>query len=170
MVTKPQLLPLLQSYSALKEFVAVIPISAKTGENVEGFAEEIHKRLPRGPKYFPEDMVTDQPERLIMAELIREKVLDMTREEIPHAIGVEMEEITPRKNGDIYARAVIYVERDSQKGIVIGKQGLMLKEIGQKARADMEALLGNKVFLELWVKVKKDWRNSNRAIQQLGIS
>lgn len=105
-----------------------------------------------------------------MAELIREKVLDLTREEIPHAIGVDMEEITLRPNGDIYARGIIYVERESQKGIVIGKKGAILKEVGQKARIDMEALLGNKVFLDLWVKVKKDWRNSNKAIQQLGVS
>jgi GTP-binding protein Era len=167
LMDKRELLPLLESYSQLRDFAAVIPISAKTGENVDGFSSEISKRLPRGPMYFPEDMVTDQPERLIMAELIREKALEMTREEIPHAIGVEMEEITPRPNGDIYARAVIYVERDSQKGIVIGKKGAMLKEIGKKGREDIEALLGNKVFLELWVKVKKDWRNSNRAIQQI---
>ena len=170
LLSKEALLPLLQKYSELKDFVAVVPISAKTGENVEGFSSEIQKRLKKGPRYFPEDMVTDQPERLIMAELIREKVLDLTREEIPHAIGVDMEEITLRPNGDIYARGIIYVERESQKGIVIGKKGAILKEVGQKARIDMEALLGNKVFLDLWVKVKKDWRNSNKAIQQLGVS
>lgn len=166
---KEELLPILSSYSSLIDFSAIIPISAKTGENLETFSEEIVKRLPRGPRYFPEDMVTDQPERLIMAELIREKVLELTREEIPHAIGVEMEEIKTRANEDIYARAVIYVERDSQKGIVIGKKGSLLKEIGQKARTDMEALLGNKVFLELWVKVKKDWRNSKKAMHDMGI-
>lgn len=169
LVKKEDLLPILSTYSALVDFSSIIPISAKTGENLGAFADEIVKRLPRGPRYFPEDMVTDQPERLIMAELIREKVLDLTREEIPHAIGVEMEEIKTRPNDDIYARAVIYVERESQKGIVIGKKGTLLKEIGQKARADMEALLGNKVFLELWVKVKKDWRNSKKAIQDMGI-
>ena len=169
-VSKTDLLPILEKYNAVREFAAVIPISAKTGENIEGFTAEIQKRLPRGPKYFPDDMITDQPERLIMAELIREKVLELTREEIPHAIGVEMEEIKTRPNEDIYAIAVIYVERDSQKGIVIGKKGMMLKEIGQKARIDIEALLGNKVFLDLWVKVKKDWRNSNKAIQGMGIS
>lgn len=167
---KEDLLPILKNYSDLYPFAAIVPMSAKTGENIEGFSKEIGKRLPRGPRYFPEDMVTDQPERLIMAELIREKVLESTREEIPHAIGVEMEEITARPNGDVYARAVIYVERDSQKGIIIGKKGAMLKDIGQKARADIEALLGSKVFLDLWVKVKKDWRNSNRAIEQFGIS
>lgn len=167
---KEDLLPILKNYSELYSFAAIIPMSAKTGENVEDFSKEISKRLPRGPRYFPEDMVTDQPERLIMAELIREKVLESTREEIPHAIGVEMEEITARPNGDVYARAVIYVERDSQKGIIIGKKGAMLKDIGQKARADIEALLGSKVFLDLWVKVKKDWRNSARAIEQFGIS
>lgn len=167
---KEELLPILKEYSELYSFAAIVPMSAKTGENIEGFSKEVRQRLPRGPRYFPEDMVTDQPERLIMAELIREKVLESTREEIPHAIGVEMEEITARPNGDVYARAVIYVERDSQKGIIIGKKGGMLKEVGQKARADIEALLGSKVFLELWVKVKKDWRNSNRAIEQFGIS
>ena len=124
--------------------------------------------MPNGPKYYPEDMVTDQPERLISAELIREKVLLLTEDEIPHSIAVEIEEITTRKKGDVYVRATIYVERESQKGIVIGKHGALLKEIGQKARGDIETLFGAKVYLDLWVKVKKDWRDKDGAIQALG--
>ena len=113
-------------------------------------------------------MVTDQPERLIIAELIREKVLHVTREEIPHAIAVDIEEITTRANENLYIRAVVYVERDSQKGIVIGAGGKLLKEIGAMARSDIENLLGSKVYLDLWVKVKKDWRNRDGILRNFG--
>jgi GTP-binding protein Era len=113
-------------------------------------------------------MITDQPERLVIAELIREKVLHLTKEEIPHAILVDIEEITTRHNDDLYVRAVIYVERDSQKGIVIGAGGHLLKDIGRLARADIENLLGSKVYLDLWVKVKKDWRNRANVLKSFG--
>ena len=129
---------------------------------------EIKKHLPKGPQYYPEDMVTDQPERLIVAELIREKALHNTREEIPHAIAVDIDEMKTRDNGDMYVRATIYVERESQKGIVIGKKGAMLKEIGALSRADIQMLLGCKVFLDLWVKVKKDWRNRDNILKEFG--
>ena len=168
LISKGKLLLALVRFNELREFAAVVPISALSGENLIGLTGELTSRLPKGPRYFPEDMVTDQPERLIMAELIREKALQMTREEIPHAIGVDMEEIVTRPNGDVFVRGVIYVERDSQKGILIGVKGSMLKEIGQQARADMEALLGSKVFLDLWVKVKKDWRNSPKSLLEMG--
>ena len=113
-------------------------------------------------------MITDQPERLIVAELVREKVLQLTREEIPHAVAVDVDEMTTRANQDIYIRATIYVERDSQKGIVIGSRGKLLKDIGALARKDIETLLGAKVFLDLWVKVKKDWRNRDNVLKGFG--
>ena len=113
-------------------------------------------------------MITDQPERVIAAEMIREKVLLSTRDEVPHSIAVEVDEFKVRENEDVYIRATIFVERDSQKGIVIGAKGSLLKKIGQQARRDIEALLGCKVFLELWVKVKADWRNKDKALKQFG--
>ena len=124
--------------------------------------------LPEGPAYYPEDMVTDQPERLIAAELVREKVLSLTRDEVPHSIAVDVDEMTTRPNNDVYIRATIYVERDSQKGIVIGHKGAMLKEIGRLARPDIEMMIGSKVYLDLWVKVRKDWRNRDAILKSLG--
>ncbi|MBO5589267.1 MAG: GTPase Era, partial [Anaerovibrio sp.] len=124
--------------------------------------------LPKGPQYYPEDMVTDQPERLIIAEMVREKVLHLTRDEVPHSIAVDVDEMKIRDNGDNYVRVTIYVERDSQKGIIIGKKGAMLKEIGAQARQDVQMLLGGKVFLDLWVKVKKDWRNRDNILKGFG--
>jgi len=130
--------------------------------------DEVKKYLPKGPQYYPEDMVTDQPERLIIAEMVREKVLHLTRDEVPHSIAVDVDEMKIRDNGDNYVRVTIYVERDSQKGIIIGKKGAMLKEIGAQARQDVQMLLGGKVFLDLWVKVKKDWRNRDNILKGFG--
>jgi len=153
----------------LGTFAQIIPLSAKTGEKIDFLVAELIKLLPEGPQYYPEDMVTDQPERLIIAELIREKALHLTREEVPHAIGVEVEEVTKRPNKEtIYVRAVIYVERESQKGIIVGKAGALLKQIGQLARLDIENLLGSPIFLDLWVKVKEDWRNRSPLLSLLG--
>jgi GTP-binding protein Era len=130
--------------------------------------DQIVRYLPEGPQYYPADQVTDHPEQFVCAELIREKILHLTREEIPHSIAVQIEDMKVQENGLVRISAVIFVERDSQKGIIIGKQGALLKEIGQKARHDIEALLGSKTFLELWVKVKKDWRNQDRVLKDLG--
>ena len=129
---------------------------------------ELNKYLPEGPQYYPADTVTDQPERLIAAEMIREKVLHLTRDEIPHAIAVDIEEMKSRANDKVYIRATIYVERESQKGIVIGKRGALLKEIGALARKDIETMLGSKTYLDLWVKVKKDWRDRSNVLRELG--
>lgn len=168
LIEKPKVLPIISQYTAMREFAAVVPVSALQRVNLEGLVDEIRSRLSPGPRYYPEDMMTDQPERLLIAELIREKVLQLTREEIPHSVAVDIEEITTRQNGDLYVRSVIYVERDSQKGIVIGAGGQVLKEVGRLARTDVENLLGSKVFLDLWVKVKKDWRNRDGILRSLG--
>ena len=130
--------------------------------------ETVVSYLPEGPCYYPEDMVTDQPERAIMAEIVREKVLESTSDEIPHAVAVEMLEVRERPDGTVYASAVIYTERESQKGILIGKHGAMLKKIGRAARIEMERTLGSKFYLELWVKVKKDWRNKEIYLRNFG--
>ncbi|MBZ5749784.1 MULTISPECIES: GTPase Era [Metabacillus] len=166
-----QLLPLIDQYKELYPFKEIVPISALDGNNVDRLLNEIEKLLPEGPQYYPEDQVTDHPERFIITELIREKVLHLTREEIPHSIAVVMDTLERRENNKaIYVGATIIVERDSQKGIVIGKQGSMLKEVGKRARVDIEALLGSKVFLELWVKVQKDWRNKASQLRDYGFS
>lgn len=167
-MSREELLPVIRDYAAKRDFTSVIPISALHNDNLDCLVKEVKSHLPEGPHYFPEDMVTDQPERLVIAELIREKVLHATREEIPHAIAVDIEEIKQRPNDDVYVRAVIYVERDSQKGIVIGARGALLKEIGKLARLDIENLLGSKIFLDLWVKVKKDWRNKEGSLRSFG--
>ena len=169
LLEREKLLPIIAEYSARKNFSAIVPISANTGENISELLEEAKKFLPEGVQYYPEDMVTDQPERLIVAEIIREKILHVTEDEIPHSIAVDIEEISTRKKNLTYIRAVIYVERDSQKGILIGKSGEFLKNIGKNARPEIEMLLGKKVFLDLWVKVKRGWRNSDGAIQNFGL-
>ena len=165
---KSKLFNIINEYTALYNFAAVVPVSALEDKEFSGLVEEITKHLPEGPDYFPDDMITDQPERVIAAEMIREKVLLSTRDEVPHSIAVEVDEFKVRENEDVYIRATIFVERDSQKGIVIGAKGSLLKKIGQQARRDIEALLGCKVFLELWVKVKADWRNKDKALKQFG--
>jgi GTP-binding protein Era len=153
----------------LGEFEEVIPVSAKSGENMHALIEAIVGLLPEGPKYYPDDMVTDRPVSFIVAELIREKALQLTREEVPHSVAVLVEEMEKREDKDLIdIYAVIYVERDSQKGIVIGKGGRMLKEIGTRARQEIEPLLGDKVFLKLQVKVEKDWAKRPQMIKRLG--
>ncbi len=168
LVTKEALLPIIAAYTKDRDFAAVVPISALDKENLDALLAEAKKHLPEGPAYYPEDMVTDQPERLIAAELVREKLLTLTRDEVPHLSLIDVDEMTTRQNGDVYIRATIYVERDSQKGIVIGHKGAMLKEIGRLARPDIEMMLGNKVYLDLWVKVRKDWRNRDAILKSLG--
>jgi len=146
-------------------------LSALKGEGVADLIEGVFELLPEGPPYYPEGQVTDYPERFIIAEYVREQILHLTREEVPHSVAVVVEEIKPRENSDtVYVSAVIYVERDSQKGIIIGKNGKMLKEIGQRARREIERLLGSKIYLELWVKVKEDWRNREAWIRNFGFT
>lgn len=162
------LLPMIEEYRKLYSFAEIVPISAKLGNNVNTLLDQVGKYLPEGPQYYPEDQVTDHPEQFVCAELIREKILHLTREEVPHSIAVTIEDMKVEDNGVVHLSAVIFVERDSQKGIIIGKQGALLKEVGKRARLDIENLLGSKIFLELWVKVKKDWRNQDRILKDLG--
>lgn len=163
-----KLIEIIAQYKDKYNFAEIIPISALQGNNVERLLEVIKEYMPEGPQYYPSDQVTDHPERFIIAELIREKVLHLTREEVPHSVAVIIEKIDKRDNGTLHIMAAIIVERNSQKGIVIGKQGKMLKEIGKRARIDIENLLGSKVFLELWVKVQKDWRDKANLLREFG--
>ncbi|MBR6013686.1 MAG: GTPase Era [Selenomonadaceae bacterium] len=169
LLEREKILPIIAEYSERYKFAAIVPISAADGSNVEELLTEAKKFLPEGPKYYSSDMVTDQPERLIIAEIIREKILHVTEDEVPHSVAVDVEEMTERKKSLTYIRAVIYVERDSQKGILIGKDGGFLKNIGKNARPEIEMLIGKKVFLDLWVKVKRGWRNSDGLIKSLGL-
>jgi GTP-binding protein Era len=169
-VPKPRLLPLISAFHELFPGAPIIPLSALAGDGMPELVAEISKRLPSGPPLYPPDQETDSTERFLVAELIRERVLHHTSEEIPHAVAVQVEEFDEsRRPRLIRIRAVIFVERDSQKGILIGKQGRMLKAIGAEARVEIEALLGAKVFLELWVKVWKNWRKDPRALRALGL-
>ena len=152
-----------------EEFIKrILPISAETGRNVDELERILAGYLVEGPQYYPDDMVTDQPVRVITAEIIREKALKSLRQEIPHGIGVDIERITLREDGINDVNAVIYCERDSHKGIIIGRNGAMLKRIGSAARPEIETLFGTKVNLQLWVKVRPDWRNSANALRELG--
>ena len=152
-----------------REFADVLAVSALTGHNLTTLVDRITDRLEEGPKYYPDDWITNHPERFIIAEFIREELLTRTEEEIPHSIAVDVDEIKDDPNGNLVRiRATIYVERESQKGIVIGKNGRMLKAVGTGARKQIEALLGVQVYLNLWVKVKKDWRNKPGALRELG--
>ncbi len=170
LIKKEEVLERILNYKDLLPFAEVIPVSALSGDNVERLADTIIKYLPEGPQYYPADMITDRPERFIMAEIIREKVLHLTSEEIPHSVAVVVEEVKERNNGLVAVNAVIFTERDSQKAILIGKGGNMLKEVGRRAREEIENLLGSKVYLELWVKVKKDWRNRINDIRNFGFT
>lgn len=168
LMTKEEIAAKIIEYSKLYDFDQIIPISAKTGTNVEAVLEELQKLLPEGPKYFPDDMITDQPERLLVAEIIREKLLLSLRDEVPHSIAVYTEEMKQRSKDKVYIRATVFVERDSQKRIVIGKNGSILKTVGQQARQEIENLLGSSVFLDIWVKVKRDWRDKTAILSELG--
>jgi GTP-binding protein Era len=169
LVHPDQLLSIITSYTSEYNFAEIVPISAINGNNIERLLETLKTYLPEVPKYYPDDQVTDHPERFIISELIREKVLHLTREEIPHSIAVVIEKIEREEAREmVNVMATIIVDRDSQKGIVIGKKGALLKEIGTNARHDIEMLLGSKVFLELWVKVQKDWRNKPGQLKEFG--
>lgn len=168
LIEKDAVLKKIVQYSKIYPFAEIIPLSAKSGENLDELMKCIVKYLPEGPKYFPDDMVTDQPERNIVQEIVREKLLIRTRDEVPHAIGVFTEEFSERENGKVYIRCTIYVERDSQKRIIIGKKGSVLKEAGREAREEIQSLIGAPVFLDLWVKVAKDWKNKDYILRELG--
>ncbi len=150
------------------KFAEIMTVSAAHGTNLSNLLEKTFDYLPKGPLYYPEDDMTDQPVSFIVSELIREKALILTRDEIPHSLAVDIEEFKQQNGNKLYLRAVIYTERDSQKGIVIGKKGQMLKQIGEQARADIENFLDQSVYLDLWVKVKKNWRDSENNLNQLG--
>ncbi len=167
-VKKIDLLPLIDRLKEFYPFKEIIPISALKQDGIEILLKKIYDYLPPGPKYYSDDIITDQLERFMVSEIIREKATEMTEEEIPHSIAVEVIEWKERESGLILIMSNIYVERDSQKGIIIGKGGRMLKAIGTAARADIEKLLNTKVFLELWVKVKKDWRDNRKTLEELG--
>ncbi len=171
LVHPDELLETIVSYQSEYDFAEVVPISALNGNNTDRLLETLKGYLPEGPKYYPDDQVTDHPERFIISEFIREKVLHLTREEIPHSVAVVIEQIEREKDRDmVNIMATIVVDRDSQKGIVIGKRGALLKQVGTQARKDIEMLLGSKVFLELWVKVQRDWRNRPTRLKEFGLS
>ena len=165
---KDKLLEVIQLYSQEHDFQAVVPISAKTGEGVEELLGVLEGFLPDGPQLFPEDMVTDQPERQVCAEIIREKLLLCLDKEIPHGTAVEITTFSERDDGIIDLDATIYCEKASHKGIIIGKGGAMLKKISTLARTDIEAFMGTKVFLQTWVKVKENWRDNMNLIKNFG--
>lgn len=165
---KEDILTFIAAYKDICEFAEIIPASALKEKNIDAVKDCIFKYLPEGPQFYDEDTVTDQPMRQIAAELIREKALRMLDDEIPHGIAVTIERMTERKNGMIDIEATIVCERDSHKGIIIGKGGAMLKKIGSNARYEIERLLDTKVNLKLWVKVKKDWRDSDFLIKNFG--
>lgn len=162
------LFPLIEQYKDTCDFEEIIPISALNGNNVPKLLTMLKEHLQVGPKYFEADQITDKTERFMISELIREKVLIYTEEEVPHSINVVVENMTRNDQGKMQVQATIITERDSQKGILIGKKGSMLKAIGKSARRDIEQLLGENIFLELWIKVQKDWRNKHSLLTQYG--
>ena len=167
-VEKEKLLAVIAAYSEAFDFAAVVPVSAKNGDGLDILLEEMQKYASEGPHLFPDDMITDQPERQICAELVREKILRSLDKEVPHGTAVEITKFSERENGIVDVEATIYCEKASHKGILIGKSGSMLRKIGAEAREDMEALLGTKVFLQTWVKVKENWRDSEVQIRNFG--
>lgn len=169
-VPKLNLLPVLDKFKDIYEFSDIVPISAQRGNNVETLMETVKKYMSEGPKFFPDDTITDQPERQIVAEFIREKALRLLNQEVPHGIAVEIERMQKRPSGTYEILAAIYCERASHKGIIIGKGGEKLKDIGRQARQDIERFLGSKVYLELWVKVKENWRNLENFINEMGFA
>ena len=169
-VDKTRLLEVMAVYSSAYDFEAILPISAKTGEGLEELLAEMEKYAEEGPHLFPDDMITDQPERQICAELVREKLLKCLDKEIPHGTAVEVTRFSERENGIIDLEVTIYCEKDSHKGIIIGKKGAMLKKIGELAREDIEAFMGTKVYLQTWVKVKENWRDSMAQLRNFGFT
>jgi len=168
-IKKPLLLPLIQDLAGLGDFQALVPISALKGDGLEVLTEELLRRLPQGPALFPADEVTDQPERVLVAEMVREKAIRLTGQEVPYGLAVSVTEFSERPAKEmIYIRAVIYVEKESHKGIIIGAGGAKLKQIGQSARRDIEALLGVKVYLDLFVQTARGWTRQEGLVRKLG--
>lgn len=165
---RDKLLTLIASLSKLYKFAEIIPISAHTGSNVDRMLQYVKEKMPAGIAYFPDDILTDQPEKIICAELVREKVFRLTNEEVPYGTAVVVEAFKERPNGVIAISATIMVERDGQKGIIIGKKGAMLKKIGEQARRDIERLLGTRIYLELFVKVQERWTERTAVLRELG--
>jgi GTP-binding protein Era len=168
LVAKETLLERISAFSALFPFREIVPVSALSGDGVERLVECVAKYLPEGPLYFPDDILTDLPERFIVAEIIREKVFRLTRDEVPYSTAIEIESFKERPDGLVAIAAAINVERDSQKGIIIGKRGAMLKKIGTEARREIEQFLDTRVFLELFVKVRRDWSEDRLALKEMG--
>lgn len=162
------LLEQIDDFKAQMDFAQIIPISAIQGNNFETLMLELEKSMPPGPQYFPEDQITDHPEYFVVSELIREKILQLTRDEVPHSVAVIVDSMKRKPDEKVQIQATVIIERDSQKGIIIGKGGSMLKKIGTQARKDIEKLLGDKVYLELWVKVQKDWRDKQVYLTDFG--
>ena len=167
-VKKDELLAVIQTYAQAHAFAAIVPISAKDGEGVDELLEVLERFLPEGPRLFPEDMITDQPERQVCAEIVREKLLLCLDKEIPHGTAVEVTKFSQREDGMIDLDATIYCEKNSHKGIIIGKGGAMLKKISTLAREDIERFMGEKVFLQTWVKVKENWRDQVNLLKNFG--
>jgi GTP-binding protein Era len=171
LIKKKKILPLIDKYHQQHDFAEIIPLSALLGDNSELLEEKIIQFLPVGPKYFPEDHITDQPERTLVAEIIREKIINLTLQELPYSTAVIIESFKEDLEKKLLnIRATIYVDKPSQKGIIIGKSGSMLKNIGTLARLDMEKILSTKVYLELWIKVKRKWRENNRILRLIGLA
>ena len=167
-IKKQDILPIIEAYRGLHAFEEVIPVSALKGEGINVVLGALMKYLEPGPAYYPEDMVTDRLERFMVSEIIREKIMEATEEEVPHSIAVEIMGWEEKDSGAVLINANIYVEKKSQKGIIIGSKGATLKAVGTRARGDIESLLGTKVFLELWVKVRERWRDDRAALTDLG--
>ncbi|MBR5479256.1 MAG: GTPase Era [Clostridia bacterium] len=167
-VDASRLFPVIEKYSDRFNFSAIIPISAKNGDGVDLVMDEVEKFIPEGYALFPEDMVSDQPERVMIAEIIREKLLNCLNREVPHGTAVEITKFTERENEIIDVCATIYCEKDSHKGIIIGKRGAMLKKISTLSREEIEKFMGTKVYLETWVKVKENWRESDFLLRNFG--
>lgn len=164
-----RLFEIVEDYTSQMDFAEVIPISALQGNNTQRLLDTLSGKLEEGPQYFPEDQITDHPERFLVSEMIREKILLLTREEVPHSITVTTDKMSrDEETGKIHIMATIIVERKSQKGIILGKGGSMIKKIGQLARRDIEIMLGDKVYLETWVKIKNDWRNRKMDLADFG--
>lgn len=169
LVAKTDLLPLIAAYAEKLDFAGILPLSGLKGEGVDELITLVQGLLPEGPHYYPEDMITDQPERFIVAEMIREQLLKQTHDEVPYGVAVAVERFTEKADKNLVViEAVIHVEREAHKSIVIGKKGAKLKTIGQAARFDIERMLGTRVFLELFVRVEKNWTQSNRLLKEFG--